>query len=80
VKGEKIVTAHCLHWDLLKKVGIDEQDFGMLNGPVESLQLCSKILVYLIGGVWSLSDIHFVKTLQSVILNFISEINFQDKF
>jgi hypothetical protein len=45
---------------------------------MESLQLCSKILVYVIGGVWSLSDIHFVKTLHSVILNVISEINFQD--
>jgi len=52
----------------------------MLNGPVESLQLCGKILVYLIGGVWSLSDIHSLKTLQSVILNFISEISFQGKF
>ena len=50
----------------------------MRNGPMESLQLCSKILVYVIGGVWSLSDIHFVKTLHSVILNVISEINFQD--
>jgi hypothetical protein len=64
----------------LKEIVIDEEEFGMLNGRMESLQLCRKILVYLIGGVWSLSDVHFVKTLHSVILNFISEISFQDKF
>jgi hypothetical protein len=56
------------------------EDFGMLNSPVESLQLCNKILIYLIDDVWSLSDIQFVRPFHSVIINFISEVNVQEEF